>query len=117
MTADRLRKVALLDRFGAGRSAGTHVCDFDFSCWSIKREGREAILRFATYGPPTPYPLCVIPPAGRQTCRTFAMSPDREGLQVSRVRWSKHFPDRGHGIYRVRWRDNPRVPAALSFRR
>jgi hypothetical protein len=58
------------------------------------------------------YQLCVQPPRGAQTCRTFPVV--RIGRTYgSRVRWAKNFPDRGAGVYRVTW-DRA---LKLSFRR
>ena len=42
-------------------------------------------------------------PDGSRSCRRFALVTDSPGLLSSRVRWSRHFPDRGRGVYRVRW--------------
>ena len=137
-----IRRAALLHRFGDANGAESSACDrTGKSCWSIKRDGREAILRFATYesdGNFTPlrlwdferqYDLCVRAPDGTRTCRRGEMNLDATGLLSSRVRWSRLFPDRGRGLYRVRWlppdferygyaiRKYHRVLPRLEFRR
>jgi hypothetical protein len=49
------------------------------------------------------YRLCVRPPTGTTTCRTFPIR--RTGrIYGSAVRWYRTFPNRGPGIYRVTWR-------------
>ena len=62
------------------------------------------------------YRLCVRPPTGARTCRSF---PVRRTGQVygSAVRWYRTFPNRGHGVYRVAWLlgSEPLGPA-LRFR-
>jgi hypothetical protein len=64
------------------------------------------------------YQLCVTGPDGVRDCRRFRMQRAPHGLRESTVRWSRHFPNRGHGTYRVRWRTggNPLGPP-VTFRR
>lgn len=64
------------------------------------------------------YRLCVIPPGGITTCRTFRIRA-QDGVYGSSVRWSRNFPDyEGHGAYDVVWRSLPggnRVGRILGF--
>jgi hypothetical protein len=64
------------------------------------------------------YQLCVTGPDGRRDCRRLRMAGAPHGLRESTIRWSRHFPNRGHGTYRVRYRSggNPLGPA-ITFRR
>jgi len=64
------------------------------------------------------YTLCVTGPDGKRDCRRFRMQAAPHGLRRSTVRWSRNFPNRGHGTYRVRWRSggSPLGPA-VTFRR
>lgn len=49
------------------------------------------------------YFLCVKPPRGTSTCRSFPIR--RSGpYYVSRVRWHLNFPGHGRGTYDVTWR-------------
>ena len=49
------------------------------------------------------YKLCVIPPAGAQTCKTFRI--EKQGpVYGDSVRWKNRFPDEGSGAYTVVWK-------------
>jgi len=64
------------------------------------------------------YQLCVTGPDGVRDCRRFRMLAAPHGLRQSTVRWSRHFPNRGHGTYRVRYRSGGHaLGPAISFRR
>ncbi len=49
------------------------------------------------------YFLCVKPPRGASTCRSFPIRKSGP-YYVSRVRWHLNFPGRGSGSYEVTWR-------------
>jgi hypothetical protein len=49
------------------------------------------------------YDICVRAPDGTRACKRFKAVVETGGLTALRVRWSRHFPDRGAGVYRVRW--------------
>ena len=63
------------------------------------------------------YRLCVRPPRGATTCRSFPVK--RVGSQFGgAVRWERNFPSRGVGRYRVTWKQGTRaLGPALIFRR
>jgi hypothetical protein len=116
LTRTEMRNAALLERYNTGRGAAASACSWPGdSCWSIKRDGREAVLRLGTFAPDgdfTPlrlwefggrYDLCVRGPHGRRKCKRFPLKREPSGLLSSRVRWSRHFPDAGQGVYRVQW--------------
>jgi hypothetical protein len=55
----------------------------------------------------------------RRDCRRFALRRlrDASGLYEFKVRWSRHFPNRGPGRYRVRFSQaGDQIGPALSFR-
>jgi hypothetical protein len=87
-------------------------------CYGVRRQGADAILRldgFVNFGR---YNLCVTAPNRTRACKTFRLRRAMRGLFRSRVRWSLHYPDRGPGVYRVRWRTGGRnLGPRLSFRR
>jgi hypothetical protein len=66
----------------------------------------------------TRYRLCVTSPDRQRSCRRFRVREVEGGVFQSTVRWSRHFPRRGHGTYRVRWLvgGDPLGPA-VGFRR
>jgi hypothetical protein len=60
----------------------------------------------------------VTAPDGSRVCRRFRQRKGRGNLFRSRVRWSSRFPDKGAGVYRVRWRTGSgSLGPRLSFRR
>jgi hypothetical protein len=71
----------------------------------IKQHGRWVVdLRTAAlYGPGRAYRLCVDPPGAAETCKTFRLRRTAAGVYLSRVTWSRHFPNAGRGTYRVRF--------------
>ena len=64
------------------------------------------------------YRLCVTSPDRQRNCQRFRVHRVEGGLFQSTVRWSRHFPQRGHGTYRVRWLvgEDPLGPL-VGFRR
>ena len=86
-------------------------------CTSIVKRGGVVNLRIGTQAAYfRRYRLCVSPPTGRRTCRTFRLRRDRR-IYGSTVRWSRYFPNRGRGTYRVAWYAQTRLGPALDFRR
>jgi hypothetical protein len=71
-------------------------------CTSAQRSGGAVKLRLATFSFSGRYRLCVTPTRAASTCKTFPLR-RRGGQWVSEVRWYKHFPTRGTGLYRVTW--------------
>ena len=64
------------------------------------------------------YRLCVTGPGGARDCKRFRVSPAARGTWAGRVRWSRHFPNRGHGTYRARWFNAGRaLGPRVTFRR
>lgn len=75
-------------------------------CTGIVRPGDGAILRIATFAHRGRYRLCVTAPDGSRTCRRFRLRRISGDLHGSRVRWRRHFPHEGPGLYRVRWQQS-----------
>jgi len=87
-------------------------------CTSIKRDGDDAILRIGAFAFDGRYRLCVTSPRGARSCKGFGLRADVAGIFGSRVRWSRHFPGGGPGLYRVAWRKfGNRLGPRLAFRR
>jgi hypothetical protein len=87
-------------------------------CYGIRRQGADAILRLDSDVSFGRYNLCVTAPDGSRRCKRFRLRGGPGGLFRSRVRWSAHYPDKGAGVYRVRWRKGERsLGPRLSFRR
>jgi hypothetical protein len=87
-------------------------------CTEIVRQGDDAILRIGTFAHRGRYGLCVTAPDGSRVCKRFRLRDTGDGLYASRVRWSRHYPDEGNGVYRVRWRQfGGNLGPRLSFRR
>jgi hypothetical protein len=49
------------------------------------------------------YRLCVTGPDGERDCKRFRVRRVENGIWQGKVRWARHFPNRGRGVYRVRW--------------
>jgi hypothetical protein len=49
------------------------------------------------------YRICVTGPDGERDCKRFRIRQVNNGLWVGKVRWARHFPNRGRGTYKVRW--------------
>jgi hypothetical protein len=87
-------------------------------CTAVVRQQDDAIFRIGTFAHRGRYRLCVTAPDGSRVCKRFRLRRDTGGLFASRVRWSRHYPEKGRGIYRVRWRQfGGNLGPRLSFRR
>ena len=86
-------------------------------CYGIFRRGQEVEFQLTTAARYfTRYRLCVRAPTGEVTCRNAPIKGLAE-QQSSTVRWSKNFPDRGQGVYRVTWsQSGVRLGPVLRFR-
>ena len=84
-------------------------------CFGIFRKGGAIFLDLTTAARYFErYTLCVRPPRGAVTCRTFRIR--RSGvLFASSVRWHTSFPARGAGTYRVTWRLQAPLGPSLAF--
>jgi hypothetical protein len=87
-------------------------------CTAVVRQGDDAIFRIGTFAFGGRYRLCVTAPDRSRRCKRFRLRPQGGGVLGSRVRWSRHFPGKGRGLYRVRWRKfGNNLGPRLSFRR
>jgi hypothetical protein len=71
-------------------------------CTSAQRSGGAVKLKLSTFSFSGRYRLCVKPTRRAQTCKSFPLR--RRGEQwISEVRWYRHFPNLGTGLYTVTW--------------
>ncbi len=87
-------------------------------CIRIASQDGSPLMSIGTFAHRGRYSLCVTAPDGSRACRRFLLTPEVHDLFGSHVRWSRHYPDRGPGTYRVRWRQaGTNLGPRLSFRR
>ena len=111
-----LLAVALLPAAAEARS--TYCSPTGDYCTSAKRKGGDVLLRIGTFSFRGTYRLCVRAPDGSATCKRFRLRRDRAGVYSSAKGWSRHFPNKGGGVYRVRWQKfGGNLGPRLSFRR
>lgn len=82
-------------------AASTYCAPSGDYCYSAKRERGTVVLRFDTFSFSNPVRTCVRSPGGARDCRTFKLSKRKHGLRGFTRRWTKHFPKRGKGTYKV----------------
>ena len=109
----------LLAALPAGASARSAYCSSSGDvCYSVKKARGDALLRFGTFSFSGRIDICVTAPDRSRRCKTFRLKLDRAGIYMVRVRWSKHFPRRGRGVYRVRFRrGGANLGPRVGFRR
>jgi hypothetical protein len=73
-------------------------------CISVERHRSDFHLRLGTFSFTGRVTICVIPPRGGTTCRSFPLHRRSDGLRAVGVHWREHFPSRGPGTYQVRFR-------------
>ncbi len=87
-------------------------------CTSVTRKAGDVLLRIGTFSFRGSYRLCVRAPDGSATCKRFRLRRGRAGIYSSTKGWRRHFPDKGAGVYRVRWQKfGNNLGPRLSFRR
>ena len=112
--------LALLTALPASASARSGYCSPTGDvCYSAKKlRGGDALLRFGTFSFRGRIEICVTAPDRSRRCKTFRLRLDRAGIYAVRVRWSRHFPKRGRGVYRVRFRrGGANLGPRVGFRR
>jgi hypothetical protein len=74
-------------------------------CTQVKKRSGVWRITLQTFAFRGRVRTCVTTPAGERTCRRFRLRaiPAAGGLYGFDARWSRHFPDRGAGTYRVRF--------------
>ena len=105
---------------GGGQSATKPVASYcsgtgDLCLGVIRKDGAlyMEITTFAQYF--VRYSLCVKPPTGATTCRSFPIR-RRGQLYESSVLWHRNYPNRGPGAYRVTWKLQQPLGPTLTFR-
>ncbi len=103
--------VALLALPATASARASYCSPSGDTCIAVRGSGGSTVLRIGTSPAAGPrYVLCVTPPRGSRSCETFNLR--RSGaISGSSVRWRLHFPNRGSGVYRARWR----IPGGSSF--
>jgi hypothetical protein len=87
-------------------------------CYGIKGRSNDPVLRIDSFVDFGRYTLCVTAPDASRVCKHFRLRARERGLFGSGVRWRRHYPDKGRGLYRVRWKTGgDRLGPRLSFRR
>ena len=87
-------------------------------CTSVQKKRGDALLRVATFSFRGRVRLCVRAPEGAATCKRFRLLKGHGGIFASTKSWKRHFPDKGRGVYRVRWQiAGANLGPRLSFRR
>jgi len=85
-------------------------------CTSTTRVGGAVMLRLSTFAFSGSVRICVTDPKARRVCRTFLLRKRGAMWQVS-VRWHRHFPNGGPGLYRVRFfTQSTQLGPVLDFR-
>jgi hypothetical protein len=87
-------------------------------CYGIRGQRNNPVLRIDSFFDFRRYTLCVTAPDGSRRCKRFRLRERERGLFGSAVRWRRHYPNEGLGVYLVRWRTggNPLGPR-LAFER
>ncbi|MBA2348881.1 MAG: hypothetical protein H0V81_11365 [Solirubrobacterales bacterium] len=91
----------------SGAHAATASCSESGDvCYSARKMGGVVRLQFGTFSFSGRVEICVSAPRrSKADCKTFRLrKPDRMGIHALDVAWSKHFPRRGKGTYRVSFR-------------
>ena len=85
-------------------------------CFGIVRKNGALYLDITTVAQYfTRYKLCVKPPEGATTCRSFPIR-SKGQFYKSSVLWHRNYPNRGPGRYRVTWKLQQPLGPILSFR-
>ncbi len=85
-------------------------------CTSATRAGGAVLLRLSTFAFSGSVRICVTDPKAKRVCRNFLLSKRASMWQVS-VRWHRHFPNGGKGLYRVRFfTQSTQLGPVLDFR-
>lgn len=84
-------------------AANTYCSPTGDYCTSTTRQGGAVFLRVATFSFRGLVRICVTGPSGSRVCRRFQLRPRPNGLYEAKVRWHRHYPNRGQGTYRVRF--------------
>ena len=85
-------------------------------CTSTTRVGGAVMLRLSTFAFSGSVRICVTDPKAKRVCRAFQLR-RRAGMWQVGVRWHRHFPNGGPGVYRVRFfTQSTQLGPVLDFR-
>ena len=101
---------------GATKPVASYCSPSGDVCYAIVRRSGAVYLELTTFTRYfLRYRLCVKPPRGVATCRSFPMR--RSGqFYKSAVLWHKNYPGRGAGRYVVTWKLEQPLGPTLAFR-
>jgi hypothetical protein len=104
---------------GRAAAASTYCSSSGDVCYGVVGSAppvRLGITLAAQYF--TSFELCVTGPDAKRDCRGFRVQRAAHGLYGRIVRWSRYFPNRGHGTYRARWSSGgSALGPSIAFRR
>ena len=107
---------ALRAEADASDPVASHCSPSGDVCYAIVRKSGALYLDLTTYTRYfLRYRLCVKPPRGVASCRSFPMR-KRGQFDRSSVLWHRNYPGRGPGRYVVTWRLQQPLGSSLSFR-
>ena len=117
-TAAGIALIVLLAVPSAAQARSSYCSPSGDYCTSVKERGSGAVLRLGTFSFRGRVRVCVRAPRGGGTCKRFRLRRTSNGIYEIRRRWGAHFPDRGPGVYRVRFQKfGDTLGPVLSFRR
>jgi hypothetical protein len=87
----------------AASAASSYCSSTGDVCYAARAAGGVVRLRLDTFSFTEPVRVCVTPPRGARSCKSFRVFPRAGGIMGMNARWSAHFPNRGAGRYRVRF--------------
>lgn len=104
---------------GSAAAASSSYCsetgDYCYRAAKVRGSWRISLSTFSFQGRVR---TCVTAPDATRTCRRFRVREGKYGIYSFDVRWSKHFPNRGRGRYRVAFFvQGNRIGPGVSFRR
>lgn len=86
-------------------------------CTSAARIKGAVVLQLRTFSFRGRVRICVTNPRRQRTCLRFLLRRQRAGIYQVSVKWHRHFPNAGPGVYRVRFfKGTTRLGPALTFR-
>ncbi|MBA2360457.1 MAG: hypothetical protein H0V79_05905 [Actinobacteria bacterium] len=85
-------------------------------CTSTARVEGAVLIRLTTFSFSGSVRICVTDPKAKRACRIFLLRKRGSMWQLS-VRWHRHFPNGGPGVYRVRFfKQSTQLGPVLDFR-
>lgn len=97
-------------------AASTYCSPTGDYCTSTARQGGAVLLRLSTFSFSGSIRICVTDPKAKRACKRFPLE-KRGAMWKVTVRWHRHFPNGGKGLYRVRFfTQSTQLGPVLDFR-